>query len=109
MAILRPCLGNEGAPCGVLTTRSRCPSCQSAWEAKRPSRRARGRYDTRYLKLRDRVLREQPWCSVCRTPGDESNPLQVDHVVPVERGGRNERSNLQTLCRRHNAAKRDRI
>ncbi|MBA2708570.1 MAG: HNH endonuclease [Gemmatimonadaceae bacterium] len=54
------------------------------------------------------VLREQPWCSICRTPGDTSNPLQADHIVPHNRGGKNVRANYQTLCRRCNAAKRDR-
>lgn len=32
--------------------------------------------------------------------------LQVDHIQPLYRGGRNEASNLQTLCRRCNRAKR---
>ncbi len=109
MAILRPCLGNEGAPCGVLTTRSRCPSCQSAYEARRPSRRVKGRYDTTHNQLRKRTLREQPWCAKCHTPGDEDNPLQADHIVPHQLGGKNVRSNYQTLCRRCNAAKRDRL
>lgn len=101
---LRPCLD-----CGEPTPSTRCPAHTRALEATRPSRRVKGRYDTRHNGLRARTLREQPWCSVCRTPGTEDNPLQADHIVPHQWGGKNVRSNYQTLCRVHNAAKRDRL
>ena len=107
--MLRPCLGIEGEPCGELTPNTRCPTHAREWERSRPSRRVRGRYDTRYLKLRTLTLREQPWCTECRTPGTESNPLTADHIVPLQRGGRNVRSNMQTMCRACNSAKRDRL
>ena len=107
--MLRPCLGIDGIPCGELTPSPRCPEHQKAWERSRPSRRALGRYDARHTRLAKQVVREQPWCSQCKTPGSEDNPLQGDHILPHSRGGRNVRSNYQTLCRRCNAAKRDRI
>ena len=102
--VLRACLD-----CGEPTPRPRCPTHTRLTEARRPSRRVLGRYDTRYLKLRDIVLREQPWCAMCRTPGTEADPLQVDHITPLARGGRNVRSNMQSLHRSCNAAKRDRV
>jgi len=34
------------------------------------------------------------------TPGDE-----VDHVVPLHKGGEDNERNLQTLCKRHHDAK----
>jgi 5-methylcytosine-specific restriction endonuclease McrA len=100
----RPCL-----TCGEPTDKARCPKHTSLQESRRPSRRVRGRYDTRHNKLRVVTLREQPWCSNCRTPGTEGNPLEADHIVPHQHGGKNVRSNYQTLCRRCNAAKRDRL
>ena len=102
--MLRPCL-----TCGTPTPKTRCPLHTSEKERTRPSRRVLGRYDTRYLKLREIVLREQPWCTECLAPDTEGNPLQADHVVPLQRGGKNVRSNMQTLCRACNAAKRDRL
>ena len=42
------------------------------------------------------------WCKV------EDRALEVDHIVPRNKGGSNERSNLQALCYKCNAGKRDR-
>jgi len=41
-------------------------------------------------------------CRICRRKGGE---LEVDHVVPVCRGGKNTMDNLQTLCKRCNRGK----
>jgi 5-methylcytosine-specific restriction endonuclease McrA len=109
MPVLRPCLGVEGTPCGELTTSRRCPTHTRMMERTRPSRRVLGRYDTRYLKLRAIAIKRHPWCSVCHHPGSEDNPLTADHRVPLSRGGKNELSNLDVLCRRDNSAKRDRL
>ena len=102
--MLRPCL-----TCGAPSTRTRCPAHTATHESRRPSRRIRGRYDTKHNRLRTIVLREQPWCSHCRTPGTVTNPLEADHILPHNRGGKNVRRNYQTLCRACNAGKRDRI
>jgi 5-methylcytosine-specific restriction endonuclease McrA len=107
--MLRPCLGIDSAPCGELTPYRRCPVHTKQFESRRPPRRIRGRYDTKHNQLREITLREQPWCGECRTPGTDANPLQADHIVPHQWGGKNVRSNYQTLCRRCNAAKRDRM
>ena len=42
-------------------------------------------------------------CVACGT--DER--LQVDHIIPVSRGGTNDLDNLQMLCKSCNASKRD--
>lgn len=42
-----------------------------------------------------------PGCSVC-------SDLTVDHVKPISRGGTDDLSNLQFMCRSHNSAKGDR-
>lgn len=46
-------------------------------------------------------------CELCGIPADE-RALEVDHIVPRNTGGSNEPSNLQALCYRCNAMKRDR-
>jgi HNH endonuclease len=52
--------------------------------------------------LRAAVLaRDQGRCRRCRRATD----LEIDHIVPVSRGGSSEESNLQTLCRRCNRRK----
>lgn len=43
-------------------------------------------------------------CRICRKMGGE---LELDHMIPVARGGSNEIENLQTLCMSCNRGKRD--
>lgn len=40
------------------------------------------------------------------TPKDE--PIELDHLVPLAKGGDNHHSNLAFSCRAHNRSKRDR-
>jgi len=42
-------------------------------------------------------------CVVCGNPSDS-----VDHIVPISKGGSNELSNLQPMCRSCNSKKADR-
>ena len=42
------------------------------------------------------LLRDGARCRRCRTAVN----LEVDHIIPVSKGGKTEESNLQTLCRR---------
>lgn len=53
-------------------------------------------------KTRQRIItRDGGICGVCGTHEE----LTVDHIVPLSRGGANDDSNLQTLCRRCNSRK----
>jgi 5-methylcytosine-specific restriction endonuclease McrA len=68
------------------------------------------------MALRSRVLSEQPWCSGCGIELDLSLPrthpaaAQVDHIVPVSRGGAlYDRANLTSMCRACNRTKSDRM
>lgn len=47
------------------------------------------------------LMRDGARCRNCHRAID----LEIDHIVPVSRGGRTEESNLQTLCRRCNRRK----
>lgn len=49
--------------------------------------------------------RDRHRCRNCGAPP----PLQIDHILPVSRGGSNDLSNLQLLCRRCNQRKGARI
>jgi 5-methylcytosine-specific restriction endonuclease McrA len=52
---------------------------------------------------------EQPWCSSCGSPGTAANPLTIDHIIPLSRGGTNARENKMVLCYRCNRLKSDAI
>jgi 5-methylcytosine-specific restriction enzyme A len=47
------------------------------------------------------LLRDGARCRRCQTAVN----LEVDHVIPLSKGGKAEESNLQTLCRRCNRRK----
>jgi hypothetical protein len=47
------------------------------------------------------LLRDGARCRRCRTAVN----LEVDHMIPVSKGGETEEANLQTLCRRCNRRK----
>jgi len=68
-------------------------------------------YGTReWRRLRRRILdRDGYACVNCGHQGDGDNELQVDHVVPLSRGGAPfAEENLATRCRRCNLARRSR-
>jgi diadenosine tetraphosphate (Ap4A) HIT family hydrolase/5-methylcytosine-specific restriction endonuclease McrA len=58
--------------------------------------------------LRYEVLKRAKFrCELCGVPADEK-ALEVDHIVPRNRGGIDDISNLQALCYSCNAMKQDR-
>lgn len=57
------------------------------------------------------VERDGTGCVWCRRQGlvtPTSEPIEVDHLVPLAKGGTNHWSNLALACRAHNRSKRDR-
>lgn len=70
-------------------------------------RRGKVRVSVRWMVFK----RDGRRCVVCgRGPADDARvKLEVDHIVPVARGGRDDAANLQTLCRDCNRGKRDRM
>lgn len=60
--------------------------------------------------LRMQVLQQDNFrCRICGASADEGARLEVDHIVPVSRGGTNDRNNLQTLCEKCNVGKSNHI
>ena len=60
--------------------------------------------------LRYTVLSRDKFCCVlCGKSRNDGIKLEVDHIIPVSKGGKTELSNLQTLCERCNRGKSDRV
>ena len=58
------------------------------------------------LKIRYSVLKSDNFrCRLCGTDA-KATTLEIDHIVPVVNGGKNERENLRTLCKACNRGKR---
>jgi 5-methylcytosine-specific restriction endonuclease McrA len=87
------------------TARGRCDDHRRALERDRSRRRreatrdaqGRGVFKTKvWLMRRRQVLAEQPICALC----DHRLSEEVDHIVPLSRGGAPyARTNLRGLCR----------
>ncbi len=58
----------------------------------------------RYVPGRIKQIILRRYDSRCRVCGTSSN-LQIDHVIPIDRGGTNDIRNLQILCGRCNLQK----
>ena len=59
-----------------------------------------------YIKKRDNYT-----CCICGN-SVEKEPnllLEIDHIIPISKGGLTEESNLQTLCWKCNRAKSDKL
>jgi 5-methylcytosine-specific restriction protein A len=61
----------------------------------RADRRLRGRAGVR---MRELVLREEPFCRLCLAAGQHVASDTVDHILALFLGGTNERNNQQALC-----------
>jgi 5-methylcytosine-specific restriction protein A len=85
--------------CRALVRRGRCEqhTLPRAPDT-RPARQARG-YTRTWEKLRAIVLQEEPLCQICKAQGITEVATEVDHIVPLSKGGTNERSNLQSLSK----------
>ena len=61
-------------------------------------------------QLRDQIAeRDHYTCRICGKRMPDGVGLQIDHIVPVSKGGKSVPSNLQVLCSKCNGAKRAHI
>jgi 5-methylcytosine-specific restriction protein A len=63
-------------------------------------------YDATWRKLRALKLATDPLCAECERKGDVTAAAEVDHILPMSRGGeRLDWANLQSLCKQCHSRK----
>lgn len=74
-------------------------SFKRAWKHTRESRHARG-YGTAWDRIRKEVMqRDQRLCQPCLKNNRATAAHAVDHIIPKAKGGTDDLSNLQAICR----------
>ena len=58
------------------------------------------------IEVRNRILKQ--YGNKCCYCGSE-NKLEIDHIIPISKGGREDERNMQVLCKRCNISKGNRI
>lgn len=84
--------------CGTLVhTKDRfCPQHNKAWVRKNTTyKRLTGRAA---VDRRRHFLDANPLCVKCDAAGRTTLATEVDHVIPLSQGGRDDESNMQPLC-----------
>lgn len=56
------------------------------------------KYGRSWKRIRNRYIKEHPFCEECFKDGKMVLAEEVHHILPVSRGGTNEVSNLMALC-----------
>ena len=57
----------------------------------------------------DVLKRDNFRCQICGASSKDGANLQVDHIIPVSKGGKTEMKNLQSLCSRCNIGKSNKM
>jgi len=50
------------------------------------------------MRRRERWLRRHPLCLVCQAQGLVTLATEIDHVIPLHKGGEDAERNFQSLC-----------
>lgn len=48
--------------------------------------------------MRHAVLRMSPLCALCAKNGKTTRATEIDHILPLHKGGGHQLENLQPLC-----------
>lgn len=86
-----------------MTVNNSLLKCQQAREKQDERQRERAKMTD---SLRYDILRRDGFkCCICGATAEDGIKLHVDHIKPVAKGGKTEKSNLRTLCDRCNHGK----
>ena len=94
----RPCL-----TCRVLFTPTKDNSsyCTIHKPIRKQDRKVKSHYnDPEYRANRKYLIDNYGYCFRCRSRGGVGNKLEIDHIVPVHKGGSNNINNLRILCQK---------
>jgi len=95
----RPCLKCRRLFTPDNNSRSYCAEHIPVIKPKKNYNKGKRPYDdAEYRRNRKLIRQQQKYCVWCGTAGTSQNKLQVDHIVPISRGGSHHISNLRILC-----------
>lgn len=57
------------------------------------------KYGSKWKCIRDRYVKEHPFCERCLKEGRLTSVQEVHHIIPVASGGTHDEANLMSLCR----------
>jgi 5-methylcytosine-specific restriction protein A len=104
LAPLRPC---SKAGCSTLARARFCSrQAREHSTASRAKSRTVKRSITAWRKLRDQQHAKEPLCRECLSRGEVRSAVEVDHIIPLSRGGAElDEDNIQSLCAECHRAK----
>lgn len=85
----------------AIRTQQRYDAYKRTEEYRRKTERARVSQSVRY----DILKRDNFRCRLCGRSAKDGIELEVDHIIPISKGGTSDLKNLQTLCRDCNRGK----
>ena len=77
--------------------------CGERGRRRRKRHPVRREWESMARLVRDYLLDRD--CHTCQTCGDRTGPFEIDHIIPIARGGQNVPNNLRVLCRSCNRRK----